>query len=322
MVIFTPKALKSQAGARLQPVRQDARRLVLIHTGIVVLLSLFSSGLSMYLDYQISDTGGLSGLGARSILETVQTVLQYATTLFTPFWQAGFVLIAIRFASGQKAQNKDLLSGFSRFSSILSYQLLLTVLYFLIAIGCAYLASFIFSLTPFSAPLMELVEPMLASGTFDIESLPLDQLLQAYVPMLAIYGVVLVPVLVFLSYSLRLSTYLIMDDTCMSGLRALGTSMNAMRGHRLSMLKLDLSFWWYYLLEGILLVVCYLDMILPLLGIELPFHATIAYFVCLILYCVLELVLHLWKKPHVDTTYALAYQSIIHPDHLDPSTQN
>lgn len=322
MIDFTPRGLKQQSQERLRGMESDARRLVLIHTGVIVLLSLLSSGLNMYLDYQIGDTGGLSGLGARSFLQTLQTVLQYAITLFTPFWSAGFLWVSLRFANGQRPGEKDLLSGFKRFSSILSYQILLMLLYFALAMACAYITSILYSMTSFADPVAELLEPMVASGSIDMSAIPAEALLSAYVPMLVIYCVVLLPVLVFFTYSLRLSEYFIMDQTRMSGMRALRSSMQAMRGHRFQMFKLDLSFWWFYLLEGILMVVCYLDVLLPLFGIALPFNEVVAYFVCLILYCVLELLLHLWKKPQIDVTYALAYQSIVHPDNQDLTAQN
>ena len=317
MPTLDPGILKSQASTRLQDA--PASRLVLIHTGVLLSLSILASALNLFLNDQISTTGGLSGLGTRSILQSLQTFLQYGTTLFSPFWQAGFTLAVLHNARGVAPSEKDLLGGFRRWGAVLSLQLFTMVLLFGAAIACAYLAAIIFALTPFSEPLAQVLEPMLASGTLDMSALPSDTLLEAYIPMLLIYLAVLLPLVMYLTLSLRLSEYLILDQK-MGGFLAVHFSMAAMRGKRLKMLKLDLSFWWYYLVELLLTIVCYLDVILPLLGVTLPFNETIAFFAAQVLYAVLELAFHLWKKPYHDTTYALAYQEILYSLETPPQS--
>lgn len=314
MTSFTPRDLKVQASARLEPQRSNARRLVLIYTGMMVLLNLAASGLSLYLDSQIEGTGGLSGLSTRSILQTIQTVLQYGLMLFTPFWSAGFLLAILRLSDGRSSSPRILLGGFKRIFSILASNLAQMGLVLSVAMACGYAASILFALSPFSNSLSEILDTALVSGSLDLSAIPTDTLISAYLPMLIIYAVLLIPALVMLNYSLRLSTYFIMDRTRMGGIRAMTASARAMRGHKWEMLKLDLSFWWYYLLEGILVVICYLDLILPLLGVTLPFNETFGYFFFLILYSLLELALHLWKKPEVEAVYALAYRAITTPD--------
>ena len=46
------------------------------------------------------------------------------------------------------------------------------------------------------------------------------------------------------------------------------------------------------------------------LGVQLPVSQTAAYFLVLVVYGILELALHAWKKPYVDLTYAMAYDEI------------
>jgi len=309
MPTLNPGILKSQAKTRLQD--QDASTLVLIHTGVLLSLSLIASAINLYLNDQISTTSGLSGLGVRSILQSLQAFLQYGTTLFSPFWQAGFTLAVLHLARGISASRKDLLGGFRRWSAVLSLQLFTMMLLFGAVIACGYLAAMIFTFTPFAEPLAQALEPMLASGSIDMAAIASDVILDAYVPFFAIYLLILIPVVLFWTLSIRLSNYLILDQK-MGGFIAIHFSMVAMRGNRMKMLKLDLSFWWYYLIEILLSIVCYLDVILPLLGIHLPFNETMAFFAALILYGVLELAFHYWKKPYHDVTYALAYQEILH----------
>lgn len=318
MIPFRPKEIQSQARDRLRDNGTQAWQLVLIHTGVIVLISLLSNGLHFYLDEQISSTGGLSGLGTRSMLQTLQTMLQYASTLFAPFWSAGFLTVSMIWAANGLPQSKDLLYGFRRFRSILSYELLLCLMCFFVIMGSGYLTGFLFSFTPFAAPLIELLEPVVNSGTMDLSVIPEDQLIAAYLPFLIMWILVMIIPLTRLLYTLRLSLYFLLDHPDMSAIRAMMTSSGAMRGRKFQMFKLDLSFWWYYLLESLLVIVCYLDMILPLFGISLPFSETFGYFLFLALYGILQIILHIWKKPEVATSYALAYHFITHPDHMDP----
>jgi len=101
-----------------------------------------------------------------------------------------------------------------------------------------------------------------------------------------------------------------MDDPSASAFFALRLSFAGMRGRKIAMLKLDFSYWWYYAIEILLTVVCYLDTLLPMLGIPLPIDATLAFFLTLLLYGVLEIAFKLWLNGRVDITYALAYTDI------------
>ena len=309
MPTLHPGILKNQAKTRLQD--SNASRLVLIHTGLVLCLSLIASGINLYLSHQINSTGGLSGLSTRSMLQSLQTLLQYGTTIFTPFWHAGFTLAVLSISRGLAATTKDLLGGFRRWGTVLSLQMGTMMLYFGALIASAYLASMIYSVTPFAESMTQLLTPMMESGSVDLTALPMEEMIQVYTPLMIIFLAVLLPICLLLSLGTRLSPYLILDQN-MAGFLAIPFSIAAMRGKKWKMLKLDLSFWWYYLAETLLAIVCYLDVILPMLGVQLPFNETVAFFGALILYAVLELGFHLWKKPYHDVTYALAYQEILH----------
>lgn len=304
------KQLKSRAAERVNAASGDAGKIVLLYIGVSVALSLLVNGLNVLLSQGIDSTGGLSGLSTRSILETAQTVLQYASSIFSPFWQMGFVFAVLHLARGTAAQPGQLLTGFRRAGRVLGYCLLQLSMYCAIGIACSYLATIIFSLTPLSDSLVEILEPIMASGTLDLESLPVDQLISAYLPLFGIMVVIYLPIFIFLNYTLRLTPYFLMDEPGMGAMAAIRSSARAMRGQRFAMFRLDLSFWWYYVVEVCLVIVCYLDMILPLLGVELPMDSNIAFFAALALYGVLELAFQLWLNARVDVTYALAYDDI------------
>ena len=130
---------------------------------------------------------------------------------------------------------------------------------------------------------------------------------------LIITAAILLPVYIWLSYGFRLSLYLVMEGDIGGG-RAYFESMRLMRGHKWQMFRLDLSFWWYYLLVTVITAVGYLDVILALAGIPLPMDPTVMFFLCLGAYFVLQTGLFLWKKCEVDSTYVLAYEAIIRSD--------
>lgn len=312
MASLNPKQLKQGAQAQMRRLSGDPRALVALYTGVIVLINLLVSGLNLFLDHQIGATGGLSGLGMRSVLETLQRILTYLSVFFTPFWSAGFLFSVIGIVRTGRAEPKNMLEGFRRFPSVILFHLNKLILTMMIGTTVTYLASFLFMLTPLSRELETLTASLiLADGTISLESIDPAALMRACIPLFVLFLALFVPAYAFVSYSLRLCPYLIMGDLRLGGFVCMPASFRLMRGHRFPMFKLDLSFWWYYLIESALTVILYLDLILPLMGIALPFNQTAGFFVCLILYGVAQAAFYLWKKLPVDTTYVLAYDAIV-----------
>ena len=69
------RKLKNSAAASIEKAGFDPRKLVLFHTAVALALSLVALAIDFALELQIGNTGGLSGVGMRSVLETVQAVL-------------------------------------------------------------------------------------------------------------------------------------------------------------------------------------------------------------------------------------------------------
>ena len=82
MAILNPSALRARGAAAAEGCRWECRRLVLIYCGVIALLTLGTNGLHLLLDSHIGETGGLSGLGMRSVLQTVQELLVYINFFF------------------------------------------------------------------------------------------------------------------------------------------------------------------------------------------------------------------------------------------------
>ena len=319
MAILNPSALRARGAAAAQSCRGECRRLVLIYCGVIVLLTLGSNGLHLMLDSHIGETGGLSGLGMRSVLQTVQELLVYINFFFSPFWTAGFLYAMISLVRGHAPGAGDLLEGFRRFGGVLAHMAVQFLGIVALVMAVANVAAVIFTFTPMSAEFVEKMGPLLndpailtAEGVLDLSKIPMDTMMSAMRPMLILTCVLLVPVYIWLTYFFRMSLYLVMEGST-GGVRAYFESMRLMRGHKWQMFRLDLSFWWYHALGLLISMVGYLDTILNALEIPLPMGETGMFFLTLGAYCVLQTGLYLWKKCQVDAAYVLAYQAIAEP---------
>lgn len=333
MAVLNPQTLKDAASRRLSEASFDPRSLVLIHTGVIVALNLAVSGLNLYLNQQIGTTGGLGGLGVRSMLQTAQTVLSYFATFFTPFWSAGLLFAMLSVARGQNAGPNSLLRGFHRFGSVLSYTLWELMVYMILCMVLCYVITFLYLMTPLASGFLAYMEDLmqnpslfLSNGAINMELVSLDQVYPILMPLLVIYGAVVAVLVAYLSYHFRMGIFLLVEGIHRGAVGAFLASAKLMKGHKWQMLKLDLSFWWYYLLEGLLMSVLYLDVILDVAGVPLPMDATAAFFVTIVLHGALQLVLHWFCKAQVDVTYAAAYEAIfrevIPEDPNEPAVRN
>ena len=315
-----PKALKAEATERLKAARVNPKHLILLNTGVVVALGLLVSGVNFLLGHQIGSTGGLSGLGMRSVLQTIQSLLGTGATLFTPFWAAGLLYCFALLLQNQEVRPASMLQGFRRVTKILSFSLLQLGAMLLVVMPLTYLASFLFLLTPVATKFAAVLLPMLESGSIltaagavDLSLIPTELMISVSVSMGLICLLVYTPAFLFLSYSFHMGPYLIVTDQARGGPSALMMSMQLVRGHRMELFRLDLSYWWYYLLQAVGIVILYLDLLLPLLGITPGLDPTGFYFLTLIGYSGINLALDYWKKDQKLAAFVLAYERLAHP---------
>lgn len=319
MVMSDFRPLKSRAAAALDHAAFDHRRLVLLHTGISSAVLLVLAVISLLLQNQIDATGGLSGLGTRAMLETVQTILQSAATVAMPFWEFGYLFMLLRLERGQYASFSTLLDGFRHFGPVLRLTLLSWLVYVAIGFAVFYPSMMIFIVTPLSSAYMNALEPLVTSGValnpavLMQDPSVLEALYAGMQPMLALFGVIFLLVAIPVYYRLRLAQLALADHPEEGALRAIRKSLRLMKRNSLKLFKLDLSFWWFYALQAVMAVICYGDMIAPMLGITLPFSADAAY---LIFYCanlIGQLLLFWYSKNYVMATYAAVYDSLEPP---------
>lgn len=307
------KNIIARARERLQGV--NTWPLVLLHTGVTVGAAFVIMLLQYVLAEGIGNTGGLSGMGMRSVLETAQLVLQWANTLLLPFWSLGFLYVALLWAREAQADKRDLLAGFRRVGPYLGLMLNRAILTILVLVVSINISSVIYMMTPAADRILELAENF---GDTDqmydyLYSLDMDQimvLLRSMIPMMVIGCVLASVLLIPLLYRFRMAEYVILDQKGVRGIGAMILSAALLRRRRWQLFKLDLRFWWYYGLKLLCTVLLYADMILEALGVVLPVGSGMAYVLTYVLYLGGLFAVEISFRPRVETAYACAYEQL------------
>ncbi len=321
MDIFTQEAVEKTARQALLQAKYNPRKLALIHTSVALGASLLLTVINFILTRQIDHTGGLSGIGLRSVLSTAQSVLTMLSVLLLPFWETGFTAAAIGFSRQDDVYPNTLLSGFKRFGPVLRLLLLRAVLCAIVLFISMQISVGVFIISPFSDALIGAMQSLMeqADAAASLMSDPtLLQSLSAYlIPFYVIFAIIFFVLLVPLLYRFRMADHLLMDHKATGALRALGKSHQMMRYNRFSLFKLDLRLWWFYALQLISTVLCYGDLIWTVSGIRMPFSTDVAFFLFYGIHILSQLALGWWAKSYVATVYATAY-NILLPEAEDP----
>ena len=294
---------------------QYKQQIILIYAAISLGLSAVVSVVTYLLSQQISQTGGLRNMGLRSILSTLEMLLPIVQNLVLLCLELGFLNAMIRMSRGLYTSPQSLRAGIPRFWAGIRCSLLISLRYFLTGMISFYLALMIFGLTPLSNKAVEILNPIAEQMTVLDSQVMIDDatmlaLMDAMQPLFVLIGLVMVVMLVPMFYRYRLANYILMDKPAYGALRAMTESQVLMRKNCFALFKLDLSLWWYYLLTGISLAICYGDVILSMLGIALPWSDTVSYFLFYGLFLAVQFVLYYFFGNRIGVTYALAYEAL------------
>ena len=316
MTIPSSRQLREDAGRQLSKAREP-QKIVLIYTGILLGVSAFSTVAQYLLGSGISQTGGLRNLGLRSMLSTVSKVLPIAQYVILLCLGLGFAAAALRIARGQFTSPMTLKAGFERFWPLLKCTLLQSLILLAVGFGSFYLAMAIYMFSPFSEGFITIITPLLADESILSTGIPvLDEatslaLMDQMLPMFIIFGILFLALAVPVTYRYRLVNYLIIDRPGIGALAALRTSSALMKGNKRRFFRLDLGFWWYYVLLSLASVVCYGDLVLAIFGVSLPLSPTVSYFLFYALFLAADFGIYWFFLNRVEVTYALAYDALI-----------
>ena len=323
MTLPSSRQLREDAGRQLSKAREP-QKIVLIYTGILLGVSAFSTVAQYLLGSGISQTGGLRNLGLRSMLSTVSNILPIAQYIILLCLGLGFAAAALRIARGQFASPMTLKAGFERFWPLAKCTLLQGLILLAVGFGSFYLAMAIYMFSPFSEGFFTIITPLLADESILSTGIPvLDEatslaLMDQMWPMFIIFGILFLALAIPVTYRYRLVNYLIIDRPGIGAFAALRTSNSLMKGNKRRFFRLDLGFWWYYVLLSLASVVCYGDLVLAMLGISLPMSSTVSYFLFYALFLAADFVIYWFNLNRVEVTYALAYDALI-PKQSNPS---
>ena len=308
-------AIHEAAPRKLEAAPQQ-KRIVTIFAGITVLSALLVTAINYVLSLQIAQTTGLSSMGLRSILSTIQSVLPIVQSIALMCLELGYTSAMLRIARGQYASPNGLRLGFDRFSSLMRCLILQWIIYMGVGIAAFYAAMMIFLHTPFGERLMESVAPyiqdtsLISSGAYLLDEAAQAQISEATTPLLVIFGILCLVILVPILYRFRMADYVIIDKPGIGGLAALRESRMIMKGNCLKLFRLDLSLWWYHLLTALTLALCYGDVILSFLGIEVGIHPDVLYYGFYAIYLTVQFAIAYGLRNRVDVSYALAYEQL------------
>lgn len=303
--------LRPAAEDALDAARYSPKKLILIHTAVSLVVGLLLSILTYVLDLGIAQTGGLSGIGNRAMLQSLQSLLTLVSTVLLPFWEIGYLFTALQFARRRSPDTGSLFAGLRNWGVVLRSM----VLKFALMIAAVFIAvqvvSTIYFMTPAAAPMYELAQQMADSGITDplamVENEAYVALVMQAVPFVLIgIAVLLLP----LMYLLRFADYVVMDRPELGARFAIRLSIALTWRNFKKLFALDLHFWWYYLLELLVLAVSCGHMMLDMAGIDIGIGGDTAMFVFYLLSLAAQLGLYVWKKNTVFTTYALAYDCL------------
>ena len=290
----------------------NAGRIVLVYGLICCGLSLASTIVSALLGNRISGTGGLGNIGLRSILSTGQSVLPLLNLIVTACLGLGYHTVMLCFTRGFDASTNTLMSGFRHFGAVIRALLLQVAVY----IGAGFIAmnisSYIFMATPFAADFTAVMEPILSSMTVMDTGLVLDDAtlmaaMETMIPMLWILLAVSLLLMVPLYYRFRMVDFCLADDPRLGAIHALAKSRRMMRRNCFQLFRLDLTLWWFYAAQLLISLVCYGDILLPMVGITLPWSNEVSYYLFLVLSLLMQIALYYFGTNRVFSVYAVAY---------------
>ena len=317
MDIRNRRAIHHTARERLAAAPGNPGSIAFWYTLICSVLALTVTVLTGILTDRIADTGGLGNMGLRSLLSTGQTVLPIVQAIITCL-ALGYHHALLSTLRGAQANPRELAFGFRHLGPMLRAALFQGLLYLSYGMISMYLATMIFMVTPLAEPFNAIMQPLMESGTvLNAQMVMTESVMlaasESLQPVLWIWALLFLVLFLPAYYGFRMTTFCIVDNPRRGALAALNRSKQLMRRNRFSLLKLDLSMWWFYVLQFLISAVCYGDVLLPMAGVTLPFSGTVNYYIFFVLSLVLQIVTYYFLMNRVYAAYAVVYEGLITP---------
>ena len=309
MDILNSRSLRDDATRALARGR-DPKKLVYTYAGICLGLSLLLTLLDLWLENEISGTGGLSNLGTRAIFSTIQQAAPLLLGILVMCLDLGYLSGMMRIARGQYADHTDLKVGLQKFWPLARLSILQYLIYAGLGILAVQLGGLIFAMTPWAEPAVEMVLALSTADPAALTEADLLNMLSGMVPMYVIAGIVYLIILIPFLFKMRFAAFCLLDDPNGRALAAIRTSGKMMRRRFFSMLKVDLSLWPYYAGKALVLLILFSDLILSMLDIPLPLEENLFLTAISILSAVAQFLLYVTLRNRAEAVYLTAYDRL------------
>lgn len=311
MSIPSAKYLKVKAANRLKT-GKEPQKVVLIYAAILAAAALAGNLAGYLLDGQISQAVGLQGMNTRAVLSTATVVVTIAQLLLVEGLALGYCAAMLRIARGQYVSGSTLKAGLERLWLLVRTRLLEGVILTAMSFALCMVVVNIYMLTPFSNRLVLSMMPLVEAGELTTEAMLSlwSTAYQVLLPVTVLYVVALIPLLWYFSAVYRLVDYLLIEKPQLGALGALQESRRRMRGSKRMLLRVDLSFWWYYLLQAATKALLYPGLIPAALGVTLSVSPTVFLVAALVIYLAADFAVRYFFSNRVAVTYALFYDSL------------
>lgn len=309
MDILNPHTLRSSADRALARGREP-KKLVYVYAGIGLIISLLVNLTGLWLDEQISGTGGLSNLGTRAIFATAQQAIPLFGSLAAMCLELGYLSGMMRISRGQYADHTDLKAGFRKFWPMLRLTLLQGLIFLALGILAVQLAAVVFTVSPWSEPMRNAIMSLDITDATALDENTMIYLMGFADPMYIISGVVYLIILIPFLFKMRMANFCLLDDPSGRAMAAIRSSNKMMRRRFVPMLKLDLKLWLYYAATVLMYVLLYADQLLAALGISVPLDPLTFSLLLFIASLVLQFAIQVTLRNRVEATYLMAYEQL------------
>lgn len=291
--------LKRASLTRLRRYGKRPYKLAFYSVAIVLAVQLLVDAMGYWVaTYQGGE--GLDGMGSVTMIQTVHELLSTVVSALSPLWTLGFTAAIMAFMDWQDPQDTVLLKGLRHSWDFLKLYLLEGIFMLFLMIAVSIPIDFLVSLTPWGREPVNLPDPEIV-GEMKYIAAAVD----AAAPVLIIYALAFLVVGMFFAYRLRFTNYLILNGW-IGVFSAMVTSFQMTKGYVWTMIKLDLSFWWYYLLFGVLMGAYFA---VVMLGLDLGFSFHTVFWLCCALYALGVLALDVFAKPRIVAANVLLWRS-------------
>ena len=314
MDIRNRRELKQAAASALGAVPGE-KRIIAVYAGVGAALALVATLLELWLGTLVEAASGLAAMGSRAIWQTAQNVLPLLQSLLLICWSFGYRRVLMEIRSGRAVTPRNLTDTFSFLWPILRLTLLQYLILLGLGLACVYLGTMLFLVTPFSNTLVAQLQSLtdqssILSGDIALSAQLLEAVYDAYIPLTCVILAVCLPVLVPVLYSMRMAPYILLETPQIYARYAIAGSRRMLHRNRWALFRLDLSFWWYYLLSVLAALVGYADLLLPLVGITLPLGSMAGSLLCYLISLLAQFGISYAFQNQVEMTYVQAYEAL------------